>query len=82
MTLDEFLRYFSTLNDNLPFADTVNAEEFCSSHEFGTDDCIFDELVLPKISKNVMKLKKIKSCQGDKLLNEYFISAFDILALH
>jgi len=63
---------FSTLNDNFPSADNVNAEKFCSSHEFGTDDCIFDELDLPitaqEISEAVKELKK--NSAGDKLLND------------
>ena len=62
------------------------AEQFCTSNDFNTNDPVFEELdssiTAVEVQKCMNSLKQGKACGTDNLLNEYFLEAGDILLSH
>lgn len=84
MSVDEFYEYFTSLHNDLISTHHVQAEQFCTNHNFNPDNCRFEELdnqiTINEIENAVHRLKCNKSCGSDNLLNEFFIESFDILS--
>ena len=77
---DHFASMFADVNHNLH----DESENFDTSHVFDDYDPIFENLDAPitydEVCKAIKSLKSRKSAGEDKLLNEYFSEASDILA--
>lgn len=86
LTVDDFLKYFSSLQNEFQTPVNNEAEEFCSEYDFDANRCSFEELDKPitttEVEFIVKKLKRNKACGSDNLLNEYFIECYDILSAH
>ena len=84
--ISKFYNYFSTLSNDISNCQNEEAENFCSQNDFNNVSDGLEELDCPftldEIHKAVNSLKTCKSPGSDNLLNEYFISSFDILGSH
>ena len=85
LKLEAFFNYFSSLHQDLTYAQEQESEEFCHNNDFYSTDCNFEELDKPttvdEVEVVIRYLKRNKSFSGDQLLNEYFLESFDILLI-
>ena len=86
ISLDEFHKYFSTLEQEINSAENSDAETFCSNYNFDNPLDSNDDLDFPitinEVISAVKKLKTGKSHGADNILNEYLIETVDILGSH
>ena len=84
ISADEFFNYFSTLENDIFTCENKEAEEFCSQHDFNTNESSNEELdkeiTISEILSSVKRLKSGKAHGSDCLLNEFFLESVDILA--
>ena len=77
ISLDEFHKYFSTLEREINSAENSDAETFCSNYDFDNPSDSNDDLDFPitmnKVISAIEKLKTGKSHGVDNILNEYLI---------
>ena len=86
ISLDEFHKYFSTLEQEINSAENSDAGTFCSNYNFDNPLDSIDDLDFPvtinEVISAVKKLKTGKSHGADNILNKYLIETVDILGSH
>ena len=58
ISLEDFQKYYSTLNENLGQTQNPTAEEFCADYDFDSTQCGFEELVKPKKCAEIESIKE------------------------
>ena len=86
ISVEEFKDYFSNMFQCLGSVRNQEAEFFNASHDFDLLDPVYADLDRPisyeEVINCIKSLKRNKASANDRLLNEYFIESFDILAGH
>ncbi len=83
-SLNDFKNHFQQMFSDENHTNNDNAEDFNLNHDFDNFEHVLGDLdnqiTYNEVIKAIALLKKCKSTGVDKLLNEYFIEACDILA--
>ncbi len=86
ISMDDFFKHFKELSTEANFGNNLEADNFCTNHDFSADNRSHEELDRPitinDVHAAIKSLSRNKASSSDYLINEYFLATSDIIAGH